>query len=228
MYLRKSIVALSIVILFAQCKHEPLMPEWANTPTLSAICDPDTVYFVSEILPLINSNCATSGCHDAQTAEHGVVLTDYVNIYNTGEIKAGDPVESELYEVLSESGDDRMPPSPQAAFTNEQKELVRKWISQGAKNNSCEDGCDLTSVGFAADIMPIITTNCLGCHSGPTPNGNTLLTNYTEVAAVANSGRLLEVITGHNNAPQMPPSGSLNDCNIDKISLWIQAGALDD
>ncbi len=216
-----------LLILFNYCKHEPILPEPTNDPEISVNCDPDTVYFVNDILPLLNSNCATSGCHDAQTAKDGVILTDYASIIHTRDVKAGDPQDSEIYEVITETGDDRMPPEPNAGLSSAQKELIRKWISQGAKNNACEDDCNLTNVGFAADIMPIINTNCTACHSGSTPNGNVRLTNYTEISTLAQSGYLLDVLTASNGAPQMPTSGRISDCNIDKIRVWTEAGALD-
>ena len=36
-----------------------------TTPT-GTPCDPDVVYFSKDILPLLRSNCAKSGCHDAR------------------------------------------------------------------------------------------------------------------------------------------------------------------
>jgi len=65
----------------------------------------------------------------------------------------------------------------------------------------------------------------LSCHSGSSPNGGVLLTNYSEIAAVANSGKLVDVINGTNGASLMPPGGAMSDCNIDKITKWIEDGA---
>ena len=49
-------------------------------------CDPDTVYFENEILPLIISSCATTDCHDKLTDEQEVLLVDYASIIEYGEI----------------------------------------------------------------------------------------------------------------------------------------------
>ena len=43
-----------------------------STPVV-VTCSPDTVYFSQTILPLITSNCAMSGCHDAISHKEGVI-----------------------------------------------------------------------------------------------------------------------------------------------------------
>ena len=57
-------------------------------------CSPDTVYFHQTILPLITSNCAMSGCHDAISKKDGVILTDYTNTMR--EVKIASPTSSDL------------------------------------------------------------------------------------------------------------------------------------
>ncbi|NPD45451.1 MULTISPECIES: c-type cytochrome domain-containing protein [unclassified Lentimicrobium] len=222
--MRKVVLMAFIALIVVSCKHERVVPESLETPTQSLSCNSDTVYFVNDIQPLINSTCATSGCHDAASAEHGVDLSSYIRIIKTGEVKPFRPEDSELYEVLFEDGDDLMPPPPMASLTREQKELIRKWISQGAKNNQCIEDCNLESVSFANDIQTIISNNCASCHTGANPEGGILLSNYTEISFVANSGLLVNVLSGSNGAPQMPPGGSVNDCNMDKITKWIEDG----
>ena len=102
-----------------------------NPSTPAAKCSPDTVYFQQTILPLITSNCAMSGCHDAISKKDGVILTDYTNIMR--EVKVASPTSSDLYKCLNETGEDRMPPAPAAEFSLANKALVLKWIQQGAK-----------------------------------------------------------------------------------------------
>jgi uncharacterized membrane protein len=223
--MKKILGALIIGLVLIQCKHETVIPQGAEKPEQSLTCSPDTVYFVNDVLALLMSSCATTGCHDDQTAEHGVRLTSYTNIIQTGEVKPFKPNDSELYEVLFDDGDDLMPPPPQQAFTAAQKDLIKNWILQGAKNNECIEDCNLTNVTFSADISPVITTNCLICHSGVSPNGGVSLTNYSEIATVANSGKLVDVINGTNGASLMPPGGAMSDCNIDKITKWTEDGA---
>jgi len=223
--MRKLIMISFMGIFLIQCQHDTVIPESAQQSKKSPNCDSDTVYFVNDIQPLLMATCATSGCHNDQSAEHGVRLTSYTNIIQTGEVRPFRPNDSKLYEVLFEGGDDQMPPPPQQRLSSAQKNMIKKWINQGAINNECIEECDLSTVSFSADISGIIANSCTGCHSGSSPNGGVSLTNYSEIAAIANSGKLLNVIKGTNGASLMPPGGAMDNCRIDKINKWIEDGA---
>lgn len=214
-------------LLAGACKHSPSdVPGPGPDNTLTGVgCHPDTVYFVNTILPLLRSGCALSGCHDASSHKDGVIMTDYQNIIQTGKVKPGNPGDSKLFKVLIKNDDDRMPPPPMAAFNSEQIALVRKWIEQGAKNNSCtETQCDSLNVSFASHIFPILQTHCLGCHSGASPSGGIALTNYQQIAAVAANNKLLGAIKHLPGYSAMPPGGKLDACSIAKITKWISDG----
>ena len=135
------IFLLGIIFACQNDKNTPLpikpgeTPGTTTPPTTNVVCNPDTVYFKQKILPLIVSNCAMSGCHDAISKKDGVILTDYTNIIK--EVSTKNPTSSELYTSLLETGEDRMPPPPMAGFSNENIAMVLTWIKQGAKNNSC-------------------------------------------------------------------------------------------
>ncbi len=198
------------------------------TPNLHP-CSPDSVYFNMQILPILTSNCAMSGCHNVQSHEEGVILNNYTNTRNTGKVNLSSPSNSKLYRVLSQSGGDRMPPSPMAALPVAQRALILKWIQQGALNLTCEADCDTTNVTFSGSVMPIISLKCQGCHSGANPGGSVSLTNYTQVKATVTSGTLIGSITHAAGFKPMPePVGSfkLPDCDIRKMQIWIGQGAL--
>jgi len=59
------------------------------------------VCYQTEIAPLINSNCAKSGCHDGSD-EEAPLLTSYNDIMNY--VKPGKPSKSKLVEVITGSG----------------------------------------------------------------------------------------------------------------------------
>lgn len=87
--------------------------------------------------------------------------------------------------------------------------------------------CDTTAMSFQNDINPIIQTNCTVCHSGSTPSGGLLLTNHAQIAAAANSGKIMDRISRSNGDPLlMPQTGKLGDCSIAKIEAWINQGTL--
>lgn len=241
MKIKKSIAVIMVLAAMASCNHESNLDVKTNPTDNSGnnggnggnnggnniSCNPDTVYFNKDILPLLSSNCAITGCHDSKTAEEGVVLDNYSNIIRTGKIMAGNPGESELYEAITESDpEDIMPPAPKSKLTGAQIQLIRKWIMQGAKNNYCSS-CDSSQFKFATDIMPIIQQNCTGCHSGSSPSKGVYLVNYNDIKTVANSGKLSSVVKW-NGAIKMPTSYKLDDCQIKKLEKWISNGAPND
>jgi len=195
-------------------------------------CDPDVVYFDMQILPILVSNCAKSGCHDVATHEEGIIIDSYEHIINSNEhlIRAFDLNGSKLYKVITENdADDVMPPAPNQKLTSEQITLISKWILQGARDLTCDvnpNTCDTTSVSYAGFVAPLLSTYCVGCHSGGAPSGGIALNNFTGVQAVALNGRLIGAITWASGFQRMPLNGAkLSECNINKIKAWVHNGA---
>ncbi|MDX5513732.1 MAG: c-type cytochrome [Hymenobacteraceae bacterium] len=227
------ICMLALVAQLYGCKHEPpVQPANPaandNTPTDEGDCDPDVVYFERDVLPILVSNCAMDGCHDAQTAEDGVRLYGYNEVINTADVRPHNLRGSDLYEMITEDDEDkRMPPSPKQRLSQAQINLIAKWINQGAKNLSCtENTCDTTTVTFSGSVQPILQKNCLGCHSGTTPSGNLNFGQVAVVQSVAQNGKLNGVITHTPGFKAMPQGGKkLSDCDIAKIQIWIKGGA---
>jgi len=210
-----------ILTTLFSCVHEPFTPV---TPIVSnSKCDSDTVYFQNDILPLFLSSCAMSQCHDKTSHKEGVILTDYTTVISSGIINKNDPYSSDLYEKISDNGKNRMPPLPYPALTNAQINSIVKWMSQGAKNNQC-NACDTSDIKFSTAVSLIIYNNCKGCHSGSTPSKNIKLESYSDIRALVDDGRLLNVINGQNYQ-QMPPSGKMEQCKIATITKWVNAGA---
>lgn len=245
--------------VFVSCKHDPFLAPIDPVDTTSTIdttmtdttgidttgvdtttidtvtgipCDPDVIYFEKDILPILISNCAFSGCHDAASAEDGVILIDYVNTIMTADVEPFNLDDSEIYEVLVDSDlDERMPPVPTAPLPADQIQLIAKWILQGGENRMCDEmatGCDTTNVSFSTFVKPLLDMHCLGCHSGSSPSGGILLTDYSNILTVVQNGSLLGSIQHENGFTAMPiGNDQLPQCDIDKIKSWIDAGALD-
>ncbi len=229
-------------IFLPSCRHELVLP-FTDDPTdtvppppvdtadYSGVpCDPDTVYFQNQVLPLLISQCAKSGCHDVQSHEEGVVLVDYQRVMNTGEVKPFDPSDSELYKVLFKTDpEERMPPAPNSPLTTEQKDLIKKWIEQGAQNNSCNESygsCDTTNVTYTNFVGALMANRCTGCHGGANPSGGLKLTNYAETKASALSGKLYGTVARLPGYVAMPQGGAaLSDCYVAKIKNWVDNGA---
>jgi uncharacterized membrane protein len=229
--MKRAFIILSLLtfsFFFFTCTHDPYYlndPE----PIVVTSCNPDTVYFVNDVLPLLQSGCALSHCHDTISKEHGVIMTDYVNIIQTGHVKPGKAKSSKLYKVITGGGEEAMPPSPQPKFTSEQTDLIKKWIDQGAWNLEClEENCDTTIYTFSGAIWPTIQNKCLGCHSGSNPGAGIMLTNHQEIAAVAAEPRFMGALTHTAPYKPMPQTGNqLSDCKITQFNKWIADGMLD-
>jgi cytochrome c553 len=219
--------ALSLMLIAVSCKHE--LPFTLQDPPVvggTQTCSADTVYFQNKVLPLLNSSCAMSGCHDAATHKEGINLTTYASIVATGGVRPGNPSNSKLYTALNKTGGDRMPPAPAAAFTQAQKDIISKWILQGAKNNACND-CDTMQFTYTAAVSPIMNTYCKGCHNPSSLGGGVDVSTYAGVKSIAFSGRLMGSITHATGFIAMPQGGNkLSDCRITQIQKWIAAGSL--
>lgn len=196
-------------------------------PVVVVSCSADTLYFQNLVLPLLNSSCAmTGGCHDAISQRSGVVLTTYANIIATGGVRPGNATNSKLYRVLSNSGEDRMPPAAYPAFTQAQKDIIFKWINQGALNNACNE-CDTASFTYSLAISPAIATYCKGCHNPQSLGGGIDLSTYAGIKTVALNGHLLGTIQHAAGFSAMPKgSNALSACQVTQIKKWIAAGTL--
>jgi hypothetical protein len=207
-----------------QCKHEfpnPNPGSNSSTPTQTSSCSADSVYFGSDILPIINSNCATSGCHDAITHKEGIILTDYTHIVNR--VSPFNAESSSLYTVCVRGGE-RMPPKPMPALTQAQLSKMIIWINQGALNNNCTGGCDTTSFTYSGTVSVTINTYCKGCHNPASPGGGIDLSTYATVKTAA-GGRLMGSILHMPGFSAMPKGGNqLSECQVTQIEKWIQAG----
>lgn len=218
------------ILLIASCKHDPesqVTPDPDPKPEEKP-CHPDTVYFRNDILPIFQSSCAMSGCHDAATAQEDVILDSYANIIATGDVRPGDPESSDVYEVITEDDlDKRMPPPPASALPAAQIQMIHTWIMQGALDNYCDEigPCDTLDVSFSQTLVPIIQTYCLGCHSGASPQGGISLSSHAEVSTLGQNGRLLGAIDHQPGYSPMPQNGNkLNECQIAQFRNWINDG----
>ncbi len=89
-----------------------------------------------------------------------------------------------------------------------------------------QGGCDTTAISFSADIQSIISQHCTSCHNNDNAQGNVNLSGYSNVAEVANDGRLVKVVNHEPPYTPMPYLGEkLPPCNIQKISAWVNQGA---
>lgn len=215
--MNKGLIVFFIVSLMAamSCKHEIPKPP-----------GPEGICFENDILPVFQSYCAKSGCHDATTASDGYVLDSYANIISK-EVEPGNAAGSKIYRVLTEDGDDRMPQQPNEPLSAAQINLIGQWINEGAIYTAgCAPVCDSSSFTYSANVKPILQTHCLGCHSGTAEAGGFIpLDTYDGLVGVVNGNSLLPAIE-QTGAYPMPKNGvKISDCKIAIIRKWIESGA---
>lgn len=88
--------------------------------------------------------------------------------------------------------------------------------------------CDTLNVTYSATISSIMANNCNGCHGSGFPQGGVITDNYEDLKIVADNGKLWGAVNhdeGYSAMPQNLPK--LNECDLSKIRIWIDDGALD-
>ena len=90
------------------------------------------------------------------------------------------------------------------------------------------NSCDTVKMTYTQNIKPIIQTNCLdkGCHTSSNASGSIELETYAGVNMVNINNALinsLKYVSG--GSKNMPPTGKLSDCDIQKVEAWIRRGA---
>lgn len=111
------IFLVALVVIVQSCYYdneEELYP--------GADCGIENVTFSADILPLVQANCAISGCHVAGTGR--TILTEHARIKAVAD-------NGQLNQRVFISKD--MPPS--GPLSSCQMKVLKAWIEQGAPNN---------------------------------------------------------------------------------------------
>lgn len=91
-------------------------------------------------------------------------------------------------------------------------------------------GCNTDITNFSTEIMPILQSNCLSCHSNsaaPSSGSGIKLQDYADVKANVLNGKLMGTIQHSSGYSPMPKGGvKLSDCNILILNTWITKGTL--
>ena len=104
-----------------QPQPEPEPPQPAPEPAVS---------FQEDILPILQASCAVQGCHAAPNPPKGLNLETYADFERGNVFNPGDSKDSLVIQRIDGGG---MPPG--APLADEQIQLFKDWIDEGAKNN---------------------------------------------------------------------------------------------
>jgi len=94
---------------------------------------------------------------------------------------------------------------------------------------SITNGCDTTNVTYSNNVSKIISARCIVCHSNANYKdlgGGVELEGYENVKTSAENGGLYGTISHTSGYAKMPKGASkMDDCKIEQIKIWIDAGA---
>ena len=129
----------------------------------------DTVSFQKQIRPILQRNC--EGCHQPASRQSGLSLVDYRSFHEGGRkgapFVAGSPEKSVIISYLTGETKPQMPfggkPLP-----DDQIELVRRWIREGAKDDSPPDSTDSVAAGPVVYHAPPVITALASAPDGQT------------------------------------------------------------
>lgn len=187
-------------------------------------CAAGVISFTEDVLPILQSNCAQTGCHNAITHESNLNTSSYTSLM--GGSHKPTSLTGSFWEALTGAGGEPMPPA--GPLSAAQLLILQTWIQQGSHNTTCTHicACDTTNVSFASKIYPVVQTYCTGCHQTGAAQGGVNLIGYSNVITQVNNGLLMKSIKHESGTIAMPYNAAkLNDCNISKFQAWVNAGA---
>lgn len=92
-----------------------------------------TVTFAGDIVPIFNSSCNPSGCHNSGGKAPDLSAPNAYNALLSGNyINTGNPAGSVLYQWMTGK---MGTPMPVSGINKDYNALVLAWIKQGAQNN---------------------------------------------------------------------------------------------
>ena len=109
---------------------EPPQPEPPQPEPPPQPAPEPAVSFQEDILPILQASCAVQGCHAAPNPPKGLNLETYADFERGNVFNPGDSNGSEVIRRIDGGG---MPPG--APLADEQIQLFKDWIDEGAKNN---------------------------------------------------------------------------------------------
>jgi len=110
-----------LCVILASCTDYVVKP--------SKVVVPDSVKFKANIIPIFNASCNHSGCH--ATGGHAPDLSPanaYTSLIYFGYVDTDTPEQSIIYQKITTG-------SMKGNATDQDRELILKWIQQGALSN---------------------------------------------------------------------------------------------
>ena len=190
-------------------------PTWPNSP----------VSYYQDIQPILQRSC--QGCHQPSQARGDLVLTSYTDFQRGGSegkaFIAGEPNQSLVLDLIS--GDPPSMPMDSDPLTQAEIELFRRWIIEGAVNDTPKVDSDPTMKPPQYTIPPLISSLAYS------PNGGILaVSGYREVLLhkadgsklltrlLGKSDRIESIVYGTNNNMLVAVGGT--PARFGEVQIW--------
>jgi hypothetical protein len=167
------------------------------------------VSFRGDVVPIVTAGAC--GCHNNGIGTRAVQFSHYDTVFY-------DAILARAFVLDTMARFDKHPGGGVIYFNTNQKNLITRWVQEGAKDDG--GGCTVSGViTYTAKILPIYTTTCKGstCHGGIAINldYNKMVANKSTISTFMNSSGA----SGH-------PGGtlSLSSCTVNLFKEWIAQG----
>lgn len=196
----------------------------------------DDLLFETDVQPILRQKCGS--CHGQQVRKAGLNAVTMSGLRHGGESGepgvAESPDESMLW-IMIES--DSMPPEGKPQLTSAEKEIIHRWLQEGAPSRTAEDDQPRIT---QHDVLPIVLLRCVTCHGAELQRGGVDLRTVSSMKRGGTKGPAL--VPGNASASLMiqrieseacppreqllkyfvkrPPSGE-----VEKLKQWIDEGA---
>ena len=115
------LVAMVVSCVVASCTYEEIKPQKVDVP--------DSVKFSLNIIPIFNTSCNTTGCHNKGGIPPDLSPENaYTSLSFFGYLDTDIPESSIIYEKI-------LTGSMKNSATDQDRSLILKWIKQGAQDN---------------------------------------------------------------------------------------------
>ena len=157
--------------------------------------DEPVVTYEKEIAPLLRKYCA--GCHNDEDREAEFSAESYASMQKGLEegpaFLEGDAASSRIYRLMTGKDEPKMPPEDEPAPSEEEIELVRRWIDQGGKG---PDGAEPNRMTLHTPEIETLTDRRPVTAIDWSPNGDAIaVAKYGEVT-MSRQFRTRDVVTG--------------------------------
>jgi Planctomycete cytochrome C/WD domain, G-beta repeat len=125
---------------------------------------PDTVSYYRDVRPVFQHHC--QGCHQPAKPLGGYIMTSHADLLKPGEhelrgVVPGDPAKSHVVEqIVGAPGKKARMPKGKDPLGDHDVELIKKWIAQGAKDDTPATARDLVDAEHPPvyNLPPVITS----------------------------------------------------------------------